>query len=34
VKLELHLHAGRGTARILTSDLTTQYVHFNAAYTT
>jgi glutamate N-acetyltransferase/amino-acid N-acetyltransferase len=34
VALELHLHGGRGTARILTSDLTTQYVHFNAAYTT
>jgi glutamate N-acetyltransferase/amino-acid N-acetyltransferase len=34
VDLELHLHVGRGTARILTSDLTTEYVHFNAAYTT
>jgi glutamate N-acetyltransferase/amino-acid N-acetyltransferase len=34
VQLALHLHAGRGTARILTSDLTPQYVHFNAAYTT
>jgi glutamate N-acetyltransferase/amino-acid N-acetyltransferase len=34
VALDLHLHAGRGTGRVLTSDLTTEYVHFNAAYTT
>jgi glutamate N-acetyltransferase/amino-acid N-acetyltransferase len=32
--VELDLHAGRGTARVLASDLSTAYVHFNAAYTT
>lgn len=30
----LDLHAGTGTGRMLTSDLTVEYVHFNAAYTT
>ncbi len=34
VRVELDLHLGRGTARMLTSDLSTRYVHFNAAYTT
>jgi len=29
----LDLHAGPGTGRMLTSDLTVEYVHFNAAYT-
>jgi glutamate N-acetyltransferase/amino-acid N-acetyltransferase len=33
-RLELGLHAGRGTARILTCDLGVPYVHFNAASTT
>jgi glutamate N-acetyltransferase/amino-acid N-acetyltransferase len=32
--VELHLHAGRGTARMLTCDLSTDYVRFNAEYTT
>jgi glutamate N-acetyltransferase/amino-acid N-acetyltransferase len=32
--VHLDLHAGRGTARILTCDLGVPYVHFNAAYTT
>ena len=32
--VDLHLHAGRGTARMLTCDLGVPYVHFNAAYTT
>jgi len=34
VRVALDLGLGRGTARMLTSDLTTEYVHFNAAYTT
>jgi glutamate N-acetyltransferase/amino-acid N-acetyltransferase len=34
VRIVLHLHLGRGSGRMLTSDLTTDYVHFNAAYTT
>jgi len=33
-RLELALGRGPGRARMLTSDLTVQYVHFNAAYTT
>jgi glutamate N-acetyltransferase/amino-acid N-acetyltransferase len=33
-RLELDLHLGRGTARLLASDLTPAYVHFNSAYTT
>jgi glutamate N-acetyltransferase / amino-acid N-acetyltransferase len=32
--VELHLHAGKGTARMLTCDLSTDYVRFNAEYTT
>jgi glutamate N-acetyltransferase/amino-acid N-acetyltransferase len=32
--VELHLHAGRGTARMLTCDLSMDYVRFNAEYTT
>jgi len=32
--VELHLHAGGGTARMLTCDLSTDYVRFNAEYTT
>jgi glutamate N-acetyltransferase/amino-acid N-acetyltransferase len=32
--VEIHLHAGAGTATVLASDLSTAYVHFNAAYTT
>ncbi len=34
VAVGLDLHLGRGRARILASDLSTAYVHFNAAYTT
>jgi glutamate N-acetyltransferase/amino-acid N-acetyltransferase len=33
-RVELALGQGRGQARMLTSDLTVAYVHFNAAYTT
>ena len=33
-RVELALGLGRGTGRILAADLTTAYVHFNAAYTT
>ncbi len=33
-RVELALGQGRGRARMLTSDLTVAYVHFNAAYTT
>jgi glutamate N-acetyltransferase/amino-acid N-acetyltransferase len=33
-RLQLALGRGRGRGRMLTSDLTVQYVHFNAAYTT
>jgi glutamate N-acetyltransferase/amino-acid N-acetyltransferase len=33
-RIELALGLGRGTGRILAADLTTAYVHFNAAYTT
>jgi glutamate N-acetyltransferase/amino-acid N-acetyltransferase len=33
-RVDVHLHAGRGTARMLTCDLGVPYVHFNAAYTT
>ena len=32
--LELHLHLGTGTARMLASDLSPAYVRFNAEYTT
>lgn len=32
--VELDLHLGRGCGRMLSSDLTVEYVHFNAAYTT
>jgi glutamate N-acetyltransferase/amino-acid N-acetyltransferase len=32
--VELHLHAGTGRARMLTCDLSTDYVRFNAEYTT
>ena len=34
VEIVLDLRVGRGSARILTSDLSPQYLHFNAAYTT
>ena len=34
VRIELDLHLGHGTARLWVSDLSPQYVHFNAAYTT
>jgi len=34
LRIALDLGLGRGTGRMLTSDLTTEYVHFNAAYTT
>jgi glutamate N-acetyltransferase/amino-acid N-acetyltransferase len=33
-RVELRLGRGRGRGRMLTSDLTVDYVHFNAAYTT
>jgi glutamate N-acetyltransferase/amino-acid N-acetyltransferase len=33
VEIVLDLRSGRGSARILTSDLSPQYLHFNAAYT-
>ena len=33
-RVELALGQGKGQARMLTSDLTVAYVHFNAAYTT
>lgn len=33
-RVELRLGLGRGRGRMLTSDLTVDYVHFNAAYTT
>jgi glutamate N-acetyltransferase/amino-acid N-acetyltransferase len=33
-EIRLDLRAGAGTGRMLTSDLTVEYVHFNAAYTT
>jgi glutamate N-acetyltransferase/amino-acid N-acetyltransferase len=33
-RVELALGQGRGRGRMLTSDLTVEYVHFNAAYTT
>ncbi len=33
-RLQLALGRGRGRGRMLTSDLTVAYVHFNAAYTT
>jgi glutamate N-acetyltransferase/amino-acid N-acetyltransferase len=33
-RVDVDLHAGRGCARILTSDLGVSYVHFNATYTT
>jgi len=33
-RIELALRRGRGRARVITSDLTVDYVHFNAAYTT
>ena len=33
-RLELDLHLGTGTARMLASDLSPEYVRFNAEYTT
>jgi len=33
-RVEIDLHAGRATARMLTCDLGQAYVHFNAAYST
>jgi N-acetylglutamate synthase/N-acetylornithine aminotransferase len=33
-RIVLDLHLGRGAGRMLASDLTVDYVHFNAAYTT
>ena len=33
-RVDVDLHAGRGKARMLTSDLGVSYVHFNATYTT
>jgi N-acetylglutamate synthase/N-acetylornithine aminotransferase len=33
-RIELDLHLGRGRGRVLASDLSPAYVHFNAAYTT
>src|SRR5262249_28180467 len=33
-RVQLALGRGRGRGRMLTSDLTVEYVHFNAAYTT
>lgn len=33
-QIVLDLHQGRATGRMFTSDLTVEYVHFNAAYTT
>jgi N-acetylglutamate synthase/N-acetylornithine aminotransferase len=32
--VRLDLRVGRGRGRVLASDLTTAYVHFNSAYTT
>ncbi len=32
--IAVHLHLGRGRAHVVTSDLSTGYVHFNSAYTT
>ncbi len=32
--IDIHLHMGRGRAHVVTSDLSTGYVHFNSAYTT
>ncbi len=32
--IDIHLHLGRGRAHVVTSDLSTGYVHFNSAYTT
>lgn len=32
--IDVHLHLGRGQAHVVTSDLSTSYVHFNSAYTT
>ena len=32
--IDVHLHLGRGRAHVVTSDLSTGYVHFNSAYTT
>lgn len=32
--IDVHLHAGRGQAHMVTSDLSTGYVRFNSAYTT
>jgi glutamate N-acetyltransferase/amino-acid N-acetyltransferase len=33
-RVEVDLHAGRGTSRMLTCDLGQDFVHFNSAYTT
>jgi N-acetylglutamate synthase/N-acetylornithine aminotransferase len=33
-RVELDLRQGAGRGRMLASDLTVAYVHFNAAYTT
>lgn len=32
--IDVHLHLGRGRAHVVTSDLSSGYVHFNSAYTT
>jgi len=32
--IRIHLHAGRGAGRMLTCDLTEEYVHINARYST
>ena len=32
--IDIHLHLGRGRAHVVTSDLSSGYVHFNSAYTT
>lgn len=32
--IDINLHLGRGRAHVVTSDLSTGYVHFNSAYTT
>jgi N-acetylglutamate synthase/N-acetylornithine aminotransferase len=34
VRIELDLHLGRGTDRMLAADLSVAYVRFNAEYTT
>ena len=34
IELEVHLHAGVASARMLTCDFTEEYVHINARYST